>query len=88
MPTKTRAVPADDMEMQTFDFAGETYHVKKRFKVVKFMRTLNDSPIDAIELVLPEEDFERFLELEMTMDELKDFLEEMSNAMSGASLKN
>lgn len=83
-----KSVPGNDLEMKTFDFHGETYHVKNKFKVARFMRTLNESPVDALELVLPEEDFERFLDLEMTMDDLKDFLEGMSNAMAGTGSKN
>lgn len=87
MPTKRIALDADN-EFKTFEFQGETYTVKNKFKVGRFLRTLNESPVDAIELVLLPEDFERFLDLEITMDELKDFLEGMSNAMSGTGLKN
>lgn len=87
MPTK-RVVPADDSNTKTFEFQDETYRVKKKFKVAKFLRQLNTAPVDAIELVLVPEDFEKFLELEMDMDELKDFLEGLSSAMAGTSLKN
>lgn len=88
MPTKSRALPVDDQEMKSFEFQGETYYVKNKFKVARFMRTLNDSPIDAIELVLPDADFNRFLDLEMSMDDLKDFLEGLSTALAGAPSKN
>lgn len=83
MATK-RAVPADDTELKSFEFQGETYRVKNKFKVARFMRQLNTAPIDALELVLVEEDFEKFLDLEITMEELGEFLEALSNVMAGS----
>lgn len=88
MANTRKAVPADDYGVKTFEFQGETYRVKKKFKVAKFMRRINSEPIDAIELVLVPEDFARFEDLEMDMDELKEFLEGLSSALSGDSLKN
>ena len=88
MPVKKR-VPADDMmSSQQFEFQGDVFTVKKKFKIARFLRDINTAPIDAIELVLEPEDFERFLDMEMDMDELKAFLEGLSNALSGSDLKN
>lgn len=88
MPTKSRALPVNDTELKSFDFQGETFFVKDRFKVGRFLRSLSESPVDAIEIVLVPDSFEKFLDLEITMDELKDFLEGLSNAMAGSDLKN
>lgn len=87
--TRVKSVPADDMlSAKQFEFDGETYKVKSKFKVARFLREINTSPIDAIEIVLEPEDFERFLDLEMDMEDLKAFLEGLSNALAGTSSKN
>lgn len=88
MAVKNKAVPADDFNTKTFEFQGEVFTVRERFKVGRFLKSLSDAPVDAIELVLEEHSFEKFLDLEITMDELKEFLEGLSEAMSGSSSKN
>lgn len=89
MPAPKRAVPADDFsEFTSFEYEGETYHVRKKFKIAKFLKKLNSEPIDAIELALEEGSYARFEDLDMDMEDLKTFLEGLSNAMSGTSAKN
>lgn len=83
-----KTVPADDFEAKSFEFQGERYYVRDKFKVARFLRALNDAPVDAIELVLEDESFEKFLDLEISMDDLKEFLEKLSNVMAGAPSKN
>lgn len=87
---KPKLVPADDLENEftSFEFKGENYLVKKKFKIARFLKTLNESPVDAIEIALASDSYDRFLDLEIDMDELKEFLECLSEAMSGSSLKN
>lgn len=88
MPVKKITPDVDTSLYSEFEFQGEAYRVKKKFKVARFLKTLSESPVDAIEIALDEDSYERFLDLEITMDELKEFLEGLSNALSGASLKN
>lgn len=88
MANTRKAVPADDLNVQEFEFQGETYAVKKKFKIAKFFKKLNSEPIDAIELALTEESYNKFEDLEMDMDDLKEFLEGLSGAMAGTTAKN
>lgn len=81
------ALDADD-QFKTFTFQDETYTVRNKFKVAKFLRKLNSEPVDALEIVLTPESFEKFLELEITMEELGDFLEALSGVMAGTNAKN
>lgn len=87
---KPKLVPADDLESEftSFEFKGENYLVKRKFKIARFLKALNDAPVDAIEIALAADSYEKFLDLEIDMDELKEFLEGLSTAMSGAGLKN
>lgn len=89
MATKKTVTPdADLKEFNEFSFQNEMFRVKRAFKIGRFLKTLNTSPVDAIEFALEEESYEKFLDLEMTMDDLKEFLELLSNVMSGSTLKN
>lgn len=88
MPTKSRALPVNDTEMKSFEFQGEVFYVRDKFKVGRFLKSLADAPVDAIEIVLAPVSFEKFLDTEMSMDELKDFLEGLSEAMAGSPSKN
>lgn len=87
MPKKT--TPDVDLEaFNEFTFQGLNFLVKRKFKVGRFLKTLSESPIDAIEIALEEESYDRFLDLEIDMNDLKEFLELMSNTLSGTSSKN
>jgi hypothetical protein len=83
-----KVTPDADFSRKSFTFQGETYVVREKFKVGRFLKSLAEAPVDAIELVLEEDSFERFLDLEISMDELKEFLEGLSNALSGSDSKN
>lgn len=83
---KSKLTP--DHEAKAFEFAGQTFGVKRKFMIGRFLKVLNTSPVDAIEIVLEPDSFEAFLDLEMDMDDLKEFLNRMSNALSGDELKN
>jgi len=86
--TTAKPVPSDDYNVKVFEFQGQTFEVRTRFKVGRFLKTLNDNPMEALEYALAEESNERFLDLEMDMDELKQFMELLSNAISGGGLGN
>jgi hypothetical protein len=85
---KTKLLPYEDGNTRSFEFQGQAFYVKKKFKVGRFLKVLNDSPVDALEMVLSENSYENFLDLEITMDELKDFMETLSESLSGGALGN
>ncbi len=88
MPRAT-SVPADDYEaFKSFEFSGETYRVKTKFKMFKFFRMLNENPVSAIELAVEEEDFARLEDLELDMDDFKTILEAVAEALGGDSAGN
>jgi hypothetical protein len=84
----TKPTPADDYEFKTFEFDGETYRVKSKFKMVKFFRTLNENPVLALEYVVDEEDFAKLEEVDMNMDDLQRLVEAISQAISGTTSGN
>lgn len=87
MPVR-KPLPVEDGELKSFDFQGQTFYVKPKFKVGRFLKTLNESPVDALEFVLAPSSFELFLELEISMAELEDFMNDLSTTLAGKDLKN
>lgn len=84
-----KVTPDVDMEKRkTFVFRDETFDLRTRFKIGKFFRLLEQNPVTALELIMQPESFEKFEELEMDMDEFKEFMEAMSECLSGGSAKN
>lgn len=84
----TKPTPADDYEFKTFEFDGETYRVKSKFKMVKFFRTLNENPVLALEYVVEEDDFSKLEEIDMDMNDLQRLVESISQAISGTTSGN
>lgn len=83
-----KVVPADDYAEKTFEFNGEVYAVKPKFKIFKFFKTLNDNPVEAISLAVEDDDYARLEELEIDMEDFKTILEGISNALSGTNAGN
>jgi hypothetical protein len=84
-----RVTPASDkVEVKTFEFEGETYTLKNKFKMFKFFKQLNENPVLAISLALEDESLDRLEELDMDMDDFKALLEAMSQALAGTSAGN
>jgi hypothetical protein len=83
-----KATPDTDFESKTFEFNGETYAVKNKFKIFKFFKALNDNPVSAIALALEDESIERLEELEIDMEDFKEILENISSALAGTSSGN
>lgn len=83
-----RSVPAQDLETKSFEFQGETYDVKKKFKMMKFFRKINENPVDALSLALTGESLERLEELELDMEDLKVLLEALAQTLAGTSSGN
>jgi hypothetical protein len=88
MAPRAKALPVEDGMLNDFEFQGETYYVRTKYKVGRFLKTLNENPVDALELVLVDASYEKFLDLEITMDEMKDFMDALSNVLSGVGSGN
>lgn len=87
--TNAKAVPADDLkEFNEFEFQGETYTTKRKFKMVKFFKALEENPITAIALILTDDSLERLEDKEMDMEDFKDLLEIVAKSLSGTNAGN
>lgn len=83
-----KPVPADDYEVKTFEFDGEYYVVKPKYKMVKFFRLLDENPVLAIKEVLEESSYEKLEEIELDMDGFKSLMEKISEAIAGTTPGN
>lgn len=84
-----RATPSSDLlEFNEFEFQGEKFQVKRKFKMFKFFKELSENPVSAVALVLNEESLARLEEKELDMDEFKDLLEVISLAIAGTNAGN
>lgn len=84
----TKPTPADDYEFKTFEFDGETYRVKTKFKIFKFFKLLNENPVLAMEQAIETEDYAKLEELELDMADFTKILEGISNTLGGTSAGN
>lgn len=84
-----KATPANDLPaFNEFEFQGETFQVRRRFKMFKFFKELTDNPVSAIALVLTEESLAKLEDRDLDMDEFKDLLEVISLAIAGTNAGN
>jgi hypothetical protein len=84
-----KATVADDLlEYTEFEFQGEVYKTKRKFKMFKFFKTISENPVEAVALALEEESLARLEEKELDMDDFKDLLELISNAIAGTDSGN
>ena len=83
-----KPTPADDYEFKTFEYRGEIYRVKSKFKIFKFFTQITENPVAAISLAVAEEDFARLEELDIDMEDFKEILEGISNTLAGTSAGN
>lgn len=82
-------VPADDVSpYNAFTFKGEEYFTKKKFRMLKFFKALDENPVTAVSYALEEESLARLEEQELEMDDFKDLLEAISNSIAGTSSGN
>lgn len=85
---RATSVPADDYEYKTFEYDGQVYRIKSKFKMFKFFKELTENPVGAIALAVEEEDYARLEDLEIDMDDFKTILEGISNTLAGTSSGN
>ena len=78
-----RAVhPAEDnTNYSEVTFNGTTFRVKRRFPMIKFMKTLENNPLLAITMLVHDEDVEKFEEIEFGFDEIDDLLTTVQKAL-------
>lgn len=87
MPRKV--TPNEDMEAKTFVYDDEVFELRKRFKVGRFLKTVTSDPATALEIVMTEDSYERFLDLEMDMEkDFSEFLTAMTSALTGEKAGN
>lgn len=73
--------PADYFE---FEFNGETYKVRKKFKRLKFLRLMGEGELfNAIALALDPEELERLEDSDLEEKELEDLLEILAKTLMG-----
>lgn len=81
--------PVDDLkEFNEFEFQGETYRTKRKFKMFKFFKEVTENPVAAVSLALDEDSFTRLEDKDLDMDDFKDLLELISNAIAGTNAGN
>lgn len=84
-----RATPEQDLnEFTEFQFQGETYETKRKFKMFKFFKTLSDNPVEAVALALTDDSVARLEEKDLDMDDFRELLELISNAIAGTNSGN
>jgi hypothetical protein len=84
-----RAVtPDEDYEFKTFEYDGQTYRVRSKFKIFKFFKQLSENPVTALELAVEPEDFERLMELDINIEEFGQILEAVANTLGAGSAGN
>lgn len=84
-----KATPeADLQEFTSFEFQGETYQTKRKFKMFKFFKTLSENPVEAVALALTDDSVARLEEKDLDMDDFKDLLELISNSIAGTNSGN
>ena len=84
----TRNPARDTAATQEIEFNGIKLTVKTKFKIFKFMRMLNTDPIGALSLALDEDSLEAVEEIEMDLADFEKLVNLISDAISGADLKN
>jgi hypothetical protein len=83
-----KPVPADDYEVKTFEFKGEFYTVKTKFKMVKFFRLLDENPVLAIQEAIEPSSYQKLEEVDLEIDDFKELLEKVAKAISGDTAGN
>lgn len=84
-----KATPENDLlAFNEFEFQGETYQTRRKFKMVKFFRALEENPITAIALILTEDSLARLEDKEMDMDDFKDLLEVVAKSLGTGNAGN
>lgn len=74
--------------MSEITFNGVTLEVKPKFKIFKFLRLLNSSPIEAISLALTDESIEQLEDMDMDMKEFEQVLELIAEKIAGTTQGN
>jgi hypothetical protein len=87
--TAPEAIEAEaaDSNVKTFEFGGETFKMKRKFKRLKFLRQLSSDPGGALSLAFPEDELERLEDLELDEEGLTEVMEAIGKSLTGGSGK-
>lgn len=86
-PAEAIEAEAANSNVKTFEFAGETFKMKRKFKRLKFLRQLSSDPGGALSLAFPEDELERLEDLELDEDGLTEVMEAIGKSLTGGSGK-
>jgi hypothetical protein len=83
--TATEAVEAEaaDSNVKTFEYAGETFKMKRKFKRLKFLRLLSSDPGSALALAFNADELDRLEDLDLDEDGLTDVMEAIGKSLTG-----
>jgi len=83
--TATTEVEAEAAEEQlkTFEYAGQTFQMRRKFKRLKFLRLLSSDPGNALALAFPEKELERLEDLDLDEDGLTEVMEAIGKSLTG-----
>lgn len=83
------ATPAkDSVDFIDIDFKGHVLQVKTKFKIFKFMKAINENPIEAILLAVTEESATILEDEEMSFNDFEELIGKISEAISGTTPGN
>lgn len=86
---KAVSTPSDDLKEYTeFEFQGEVFKTKRKFKMFKFFKTISENPVEAVALALTEDSVTRLEDRDLDMDDFKELLELISNSIAGTTSGN
>jgi hypothetical protein len=88
MPPVKRTPATDTVSTVEIEFKDVVLTVKTKFKIFKFMRLINEDAIGALSLALTDESLEVVEDMEMNLEEFEVLVNKISDAISGADLKN
>ncbi len=66
-----------------FEFNGEVYKVKKKFKRLRFLRLISENPVEAFALAFDESELDRLEDKDLSEEEFEDLLEIVGKTLLG-----
>lgn len=74
----------EDSTTIPFEFAGDTFYLKKKFKRLKFLRLITSNPMEALQLVFADGELARLEEIDMDDQDLTTVIEMVSDTLVGS----
>ncbi len=70
-------------EYVSFEFEGETFQIKKKFKRLRFLRQIGNDPFGALALAFEETELERLEDLDLEADAIERLFSSISEVLVG-----